>query len=333
MKKKNPTIKDIAAIANVSPSTVSRVLNYDNTLNVPNETKIRIFEAAEELDYEPQKKKKNARNRNIIGFYSTYSIEDELEDVYYLAIRVAFQKHFLTSSAELKVITTETSPDMLKSLKAVIAVGLFDKQELAWLRAIQKPLLFIDSSPCVSEFSSVVMDIEYGTKLALDYLTSIGHRKIGFIGGMDFDEVKDIRTTFFEQYTQEKDIFQPEYLKIGKYTANFGYSLFRELMTLEEKPTAIFIANDSMAVGCYKSAHELGLRIPEDISLVGFNDLSSAEFLIPSLTTVHLPIEQMVKVGMDLLKNILKKKYDVPLKIVIPPALIIRESSIDNNEN
>jgi LacI family transcriptional regulator len=97
-------------------------------------------------------------------------------------------------------------------------------------------------------------------------------------------------------------------------------------MTQKERPTAVFIANDSMAVGCYKAAHELGLRIPEDISLIGFNDLASAEFLIPALTTIHLPIDYLVEVATTLLKRSIEKPLPYPVKVVIPPQLIERES-------
>ena len=113
MKKKNPTIKDIAAIAQVSPATVSRVLNHDPQLNVTTETKIRVFEAAEELDY-LLPKKKQTKKVEVVGLYSTYSIEAELEDVYYLAMRVALEKYLTAEGYGLKAVNPDTTKEEIK---------------------------------------------------------------------------------------------------------------------------------------------------------------------------------------------------------------------------
>lgn len=326
-KKRNPTIKDIAAIADVSPATVSRVLNYDTTLNVPNETKIRIFEAAEELDYETTKTKKKKESQQTIGLFCSYSAEEELEDVYYLAIRVALEKHLLLDGKKIQRVTKQHSKSAIAKLDGIICLGLFDLNDVAWLETLDKQVVFIDSSPAPEQFMSVVIDFKLGTEKALTYLLSLDHTKIGFIGGEDENFEMDERQVVYERFLEKRQLLNDQWVLVGKYTPADGYRLFKELMSQENTPTAIFIANDSMAVGCYKAAHELGIKIPEDISLIGFNDLSSSEFLVPALTTIRLQIDFMVQVTIELLNRMLVKGYDYPIKHTIPPQLITREST------
>lgn len=326
-KKRNPTIKDIAAIAEVSPATVSRVLNYDTTLNVPNETKIRIFEAAEELDYETPKTKKKKQNQQTIGLFCSYSAEEELEDVYYLAIRVALEKHLLLDGKKIQRITKQHPKSILNSLDGIVCLGLFDSDDVAWLASLAKQVIFIDSSPAPEQFMSVVIDFKMGTEKALNYLLSLNHTKIGFIGGEDENFAVDERQVVYEAFLQKRQLLNEDWTLVGNYTPADGYRLFKGLMEQSLRPTAIFIANDSMAVGCYKAAHEMGIRIPADVSLIGFNDLSSSEFLVPALTTIRLQIDFMVQITIELLNRMLVKPYEYPIKHTIPPQLIVREST------
>lgn len=326
MKKKNPTIKDIAAIAQVSPATVSRVLNHDPQLNVTTETKIRVFEAAEELDY-LLPKKKQTKKVEVVGLYSTYSSEAELEDVYYLAMRVALEKHLTAEGYGLKGISPNATKEEIKELKALFCIGLMEPQLLDWLETIKQPVIFLDSSPRPDRYSAVVMDIALGTKLAIQHLLTLGHQKIGFVGGIDNDEITDERLETFTHVLKKQGLYQEAFVGIGQYTPQEGYRLFKEMMAQKDRPSAVFIGNDSMAVGCYKAAHELELTIPDEVSVISFNDLAFSEFLIPSLTTIHLPIDMLVKIAIHVLNETLKKNLELPIKITLPPQLVVRQST------
>ena len=326
MKKKNPTIKDIAAMAQVSPATVSRVLNHDPQLNVTTETKIRVFEAAEELDY-LLPKKKQTQKVEVVGLYSTYSSEAELEDVYYLAMRVALEKQLTAEGYVLKAISPNATKEEIKELKALFCIGLMAAQALNWLETIKQPVIFLDSSPCPNRYSAVVMDIALGTKLAIEHLFTLGHQKIGFIGGIDNDEITDERLATFTQILKKQGLYKEAFIGIGQYTPQEGYRLFKEMMRQADRPSAVFIGNDSMAVGCYKAAHELQLSIPDEVSVISFNDLAFSEFLIPSLTTIHLPIDSLVKMAIRILSETLKKNLELPIKITLPPQLVVRQST------
>ncbi len=324
--KKNPTIKDIAAIAEVSPATVSRVLNYDTTLNVSNDTKKRIFEAAEELDYELPSAKKRKTKQRTIGFFSTYSAEEELEDVYYLVMRVATEKLAMLHDFKIEPIDKNSKKERLNQIEGILCVGIFSEEDIEWFQSLNKPIVFLDSASESDSFSSVLIDTSAGTKIALGHLIQNGHRDIAFIGGIDVPGKKDARQIVFEDELKKMNALNLNWIKLAGYTPNDGYQLFKELMLEESRPTAVFIANDSMAVGCYKAAHEMGLAIPQDVSLIGFNDLASAEFLIPALTTVKLQIDYLVEIGLEILTRTIQKPLPFPIKVIIPPKLVERES-------
>lgn len=326
------TIKDIAKLANVSITTVSRVLNYDETLNVSPETRRRVFESAEDLSYvvAPKKKKKSKWR---VGIYDSFSMEEELVDTYYLSIRVALEKKLMEKRIEFYRIEEEGNGDIPKNLDGILALGTFKKKDIDKIRDIGKPCIFIDSNPDPQYFDSVIIDFNSATRKALDYLIELGHEFIGFIGGVETDmygnRFKDLRQDVFEKYLKEKNIFNEELVKIGGYNPKDGYTNLKEMLASDVKPTAVFVANDTIAVGCYKAASELGIKIPEELSIVGFNDVATAKYMMPPLTTVKLYTEVMGETAVDLLIDRLTNKREVSKKIVIDTKLMIRESSAE----
>jgi LacI family transcriptional regulator len=324
------TIKDIANLANVSITTVSRVLNYDETLNVSPETRKRVFEAAEELAYVVTPKKKQ-KSKWKIGLYDSFSLEEELVDTYYLSIRVALEKKLKSKSIDFFRIDKEGNEENLKKIDGILCLGTFKSKDIEKIRGFNKPCVFVDSNPDDYYFDSVVIDFNSATRNALDYLTELGHENIGFIGGVETDmygnRFKDLRQDVFENYLKGKNIFKEELVKIGGYDPKDGYTNLREMLGSEPKPTAVFVANDTIAVGCYKAAYELGVKIPDELSIVGFNDVATAQYMVPPLTTVKLYTEIMGETAVDLLVERLASKREVSKKITINTKLIVRESA------
>ncbi|MEH7013718.1 LacI family DNA-binding transcriptional regulator [Neobacillus niacini] len=324
------TIKDIANLANVSITTVSRVLNYDETLNVSPETRKRVFEAAEELAYVVAPKKKQ-KSKWKIGLYDSFSLEEELVDTYYLSIRVALEKKLKSKSIDFFRIDKEGNEENLKKIDGILCLGTFKKKDIEKIKSFNKPCVFVDSNPDEYYYDSVVIDFNSATRNALNYLTDLGHENIGFIGGVETDmygnRFKDLRQDVFESYLIEKNIFKEELVKIGGYDPKDGHMHLREMLTSEPKPTAVFVANDTIAVGCYKAAYELGVKIPDDLSIVGFNDVATAQYMVPPLTTVKLYTEIMGETAVDLLIERLSSKREVSKKITINTKLIVRESA------
>ncbi|MBT2656114.1 LacI family DNA-binding transcriptional regulator [Bacillus sp. ISL-18] len=325
------TIKDIADLAQVSMATVSRVLNYDETLNVAPETRKRIFEAAEELNYVVTPKKKKPKKKELIGLYYSYSLEEELIDTYYLSIRVALEKKLERLGMELYNISKDDTKKTISKIDGIICLGTFKKEEIELIKSFEKLAVFVDANPDENYFDSVVIDFNSATKNALDYLMDLGHQNIGFIGGVETDmygnRFKDLRQDVFESYLKKKGILKEEFVKIGGYNPKDGYLILKEMLSRDTKPTAVFVANDSIAIGCYKAAYELGVKIPDDLSIVGFNDVSSAQYMVPPLTTVKLYTEIMGETAVDLLLERIATKREICKKVTIHTKLIIRGSA------
>lgn len=323
------TIKEIAELAGVSAATVSRVLNFDDTLNVQDETKKRVFEAAERLEYQVRSKKKGKKKLKI-GLISSYSLEEELEDTFYLSVRIAIERKIEEEGFKKFLVNIGDSVDSVSPLDGLICLGTFSESMVNKIKAFNKPAVFVDAIGDLDVFDSVVTDLKYSVKKVLNYFLQEGHQRIAFIGGRDVDsdgkEVEDLRIPIFRSYMEGKGLLNEDYIKIGGYTPKFGYRLGKELLSMEIRPTAIFTANDSLAVGCYKAIEEAGLRIPEDISVIGFNDISIAKYLIPPLTTVHIYMDFMGAQAVNTLAERIYTNREISMHISIPTKLMIRES-------
>lgn len=323
------TIKDIAEKAGVSIATVSRVLNYDESLNVQDETRKRIFEVAEQLDYQVKDKKKR-RKKLKIGVIYSYSLEEELEDTYYLSVRVAIEKKLSEEGFKTFRIDSNLRKEDAASLDGLICLGTFSQSKMDQIGSFLRPAIFVDAVPDTDRFDSIVHDIERSVRKVMNYLMSQGHQKIAFIGGYETDsdgsEVVDNRTYAYQRMMKQEGLFQESYVKIGGYTPKYGYQMMKDLLELSDRPTAVFVANDSLAIGCYKAVNERGLSIPEDISIVGYNDIPAAKYLVPPLTTVHLHMEFMGEQAVNLLTDRILTSREICTQTLIPVSLVIRES-------
>lgn len=330
------TIKDIAERAGVSIATVSRVLNYDQSMSVGDETKKRIFEIAEELNYKTIKERVNKQKSQLMkfGLVHWYSEQQEIADPYYMAIRLGVEQQCFHQNIELVKLFKQGDSyqsDRLDGLDGIIAVGKFSETDITVFNNACKNVVFVDSSPDVHKFDSVVIDFQTSMIEVLDYLTSLGHKQIGYIGGVESVEegkvIKDIRELTFYEYLQSKGIYHSEFIFTGKFTTEDGYRLMKQSISNGNKPSAYFIASDSMAIGALRALHESGISVPNDISIVGFNDIATSKFLQPSLTTVKVYTEFMGETAVDLLVERIETNRKISKKIVLPAKLLPRESS------
>lgn len=323
------TIKDIADKAKVSPATVSRVLNHDDSLNVKETTRKRIFEIAEELEYSRKITKKVTKKLKIGTFYS-YSPEEELEDPYYLCIRLAIEKKIKQVGHKKCVLSLSTSQDTISSLDGVICTGTFTKKMLSTIESWNKPTVFIDTYSGTPQSDTITVDYKGAVQNILDEFIKNGHSKIGFIGGAPENPAEsneeDSRYIEFCDYLKRKGLYNESYIKICPYKAKSGRLLFKELYDENNLPTAIFASNDSVATGIYRAAYELGLDIPNDISVIGFNDIPGAKYMIPPLTTVRVYMEFMGEHAVEVLEHKIKDGRTIGVKVLVPTKLYVRDS-------
>ena len=224
------TIKDIAEKAGVSAATVSRVLNYDETLSVLDETRCRIFETAASLEYERNNKTRK-KNKLKIGLLSSYSHEEELADPFYLAVRVAAEKRMEDEGFVRIAVSIASLDGFVPSMHGLICLGTFSRSIVEKIAALRKPVVFVDCNPDENRFDSVVIGMEKAVIGVLDYLRENGHSKIAFVGGggteLDYEgnEVPDIRSEVYINYMKKYNIWRQEYLCKGDYSPKCGYTL------------------------------------------------------------------------------------------------------------
>ncbi|KON83608.1 LacI family transcriptional regulator [Rossellomorea marisflavi] len=330
------TLKDIAKKAGVSLATVSRVLNYDETLSVADETKKRVFQIAQDMNYKTLRNRKDPqqmKERMLFGLVYWYSEQQEMADPYYMAIRSGVERECQERNIDLiKLFKSgdDLDPSRLEGLDGIIAVGKYSQEEIDLFEGAARHLVLVDYSPS-DDYDCVVVDFRKAMNEVLDYLSSLGHEDIGYIGGQEFvtkdQPIRDERECSFYQYQALRGMYHPEFTWTkGNFTSEDGYRLMKEALQGERLPTAFFIASDSMAIGAIRALHEAGYQVPEQVSIVGFNDIATSKFLQPSLTTVKVYTEFMGESAVELLLDQIQSKRELAKKVVVPNHLVKRES-------
>lgn len=332
------TIKDIANKAGVSLATVSRVLNYDKTLSISDEKKKVILEIAEDFDYEtPRNRKKRlekeSQDRLKIGIVYFTSLHDEVEDPYYLSIRFGIEKRCESEGVDVvKAYKGEGgfNLDSFTGLDGLICVGRFAEQEVSMLSKLCKTVTFVDCSPEDDKYDAVVIDFEKAVKNALSHVLKKGYKSIGFIGGLEYYADHDTslvepREQTFIDYLSKENLYNEAYHYIGRFNPRSGYQLMKQALEADERPEVFFIASDSMAIGALRAVHETDLRIPEDVAIVSFNDIPTAKYTFPPLTTVKVYTEYMGELAVDLLLERINGRK-ISKKIIVQTEIILRKT-------
>lgn len=326
------TIKDIAKKAGVSIATVSRVLNYDATLSVSDETKKRIFEVAEELDYKKKTSRKQASGKMALVHW--YSEKEELADLYYMSIRLGVENRCQEHGIQVIRCFQDHYEDLKQEeLQGLIAIGKFSSKQVKELQSVCNNIVFVDSSPDEDRFDSVVIDFEKATEKVLTHLLEKGHQQIGYIGGREIFKdqtsiIEDPRERAFTHYLTEKGLFEESFLYTGSFSVDDGYSLMKKAIRecKENLPTAFFAGSDSLAIGALKALLEEGISVPERVNLIGVNDISVSKYIFPALSTVKVHTELMGETAVDTLLERIGGRTTAKT-IFIATELVIRDSS------
>lgn len=321
------TLKDIAVEAGVSLATVSRVLNDDPTLSVKEETKHRILEIAEKLEYRTSSAKRNTANalssHHFLALYN-YPQEAEINDPYYLSIR-----HGIETQCEKLGITlingydSKIDPD-LKGITGILLVGKTTPATLKKASKLTDNLCYLDFSDDQGQYDCVDIDLVKISKQVTDFFIDKGFARIGFIGGEDKPGQPDIREMAFAEYGQLKGVVSERDIYRGKFSSSSGYKLAKQMLASGDYPRALFVASDSIAIGVLRAILEHGLTIPRDISLISVNDIPTARFTFPPLSTVRIHSEMMGIQGVNLLVEKLRDGRALPLKVYVPSILKLR---------
>lgn len=323
------TLKDIANEANVSTATVSRILNDDPSLNVPQETRQIVLEAAQKLNY-VKKKKATTHSHFTMGIVHWYSVQQEIDDPYYLSIRQGVEDFCRKNSIHLIRAFKDDIHyiEPLKGVNGLVCIGKFSQDEMIEFEKITRNIIFLDMSTPQIVNHTITLDFETAIYDALNYLTLLGHQKIGYLGGKEYlndgQLYTDTRLSSFIQYCEDHQIDYKSYIMEGDYSSESGYVMMCDMINNNDLPDAIFAASDPIAMGAIRALQEHHIRVPEDISIIGFDDIHAASFMNPPLTTIFAPAFEMGQYGANIIYHMQNMK--TPLKMILPCTLIERES-------
>ncbi|KRL84265.1 LacI family DNA-binding transcriptional regulator [Ligilactobacillus apodemi] len=333
------TIKDIANKAQVSAATVSRVLNYDETMSVSAETRSRIFKIAEELNYvkHTKNKKQNPTQplEKRLAIIQWYTEQEEVNDLYYYAIRLGIEKQAHQLGYEITRIFHNDSLQKAKQADGVIAIGKYSANEIKNIATLNANLVFVDDKTLEQGYNCVVSDFDGAVKTALDHFLQHEQTKIGLLAGEEktadqSNSLIDPRFSIFKKYLSTLKLYNSRYVYVGKFSPESGYQMMKQALQElgDELPQAFFIANDAIAVGALRALQESQIAVPERVSLISFNDTSLAKYSFPALSSIKVFTEQMGRSAVMLLDSISKYEKETPEMITLGTKLILRDSCL-----
>ncbi|BCJ96086.1 LacI family transcriptional regulator [Anaerocolumna cellulosilytica] len=325
------TIKDVARESGVAISTVSNVLNHVDV--VSEETKRKVLEAAHKLNYVPNMNAKflKTNKKNTVGLFLP-SIQGDFYKMLMQAVhlRCKLQGYLLN----IYVSNENTSEEIYSMIISsgvegaiVLNEGLSD-QFIERIRLTGLPVVFIDREIEGKGISSVIIDNTVGAALAMEYLIKQGHRRIGYIHGIhNYDDEARFGTyvNVLNKYSLPVD---EAIILRGYFEEAVAYSEMRVLLLKKiPLPDAVFCANDEMAWGCIRALTEAGIRVPEAVSVMGFDDNTLAAYYKPALTTVHSPVTELGNISAEEIIRLMKGHEGIKGTIHrLNPELILRES-------
>lgn len=329
------TIKDVAKRAGVAISTVSRVLNDQD--RVSQETRDKVKKAADELGYVKNSiaaSMKTGSTKLIV-----VAVPDLINEYYTDVIR-GVEQTAVKHGYYTIVFTTQESPEKEKELFE----GKFGKiidgavivpahPDVDFLRKINKPVVVVDRYVPGCHLDAVMINNYKGARMLMQNLLDHGHRRIAIVNGPENFNVGKERGEAYRDALSENGIeISEEYIKSTTWYSEAGYEAMQELMDLEQPPTAVFAANNLLCIGCAEAAFNRGMKLGQDISLVGFDDSAFAEYIQPGITVVRRATSRMGVIGaeklLDKLQNSRSPKYK-ERKVLLDVELIERGSVAD----
>jgi LacI family transcriptional regulator len=325
-------LRTLGEYLNLSPATISLVLNNaPGVRSIPQETRDRVTEAAAKFDYRPSFYARSLRKRQT---FSVGVLVPDLNDHYATQIMAGAEEFlieegyfYLTASHRRKPDLIEEYPRLLmdRSVEGFILIDTFLEKSLP------VPVVAVAGHRKIEGVTNVVLDQRRAAELALRHLYQLGHRKIAFMRGDSHSSDADERWECLMKVARELKLEVPPELtvqvQVQVSTPEMGFGPVNELFSRDTEFTALVCYNDMAAIGAIRALMNHGLRVPEDISVVGFDDIQSAAFHNPSLTTIRQPLQQMGAVAARILLQRIRGQATFPDSVPILPELVIRESS------
>ncbi len=326
------TIKDVAALAGISYTTVSHVLN--KTRPVSEEVRLKVEAAIAALDYVPSAVARSlkAKTTATIGLLVPNSLNP-----YFAELARGIEDYCERNNYCVILCNSDDNPDKQRSYLRVLLEkrvdGLIvastggDESFAAGLSAVRTPMVIVDRGVVGLETDMVRIDHEEGAYLATRHLLGLGHRAIAFIGGPDNTSVAQLRLAGHLRALRQAKIKVPaKWLLSSDFTSTGGYQAAARLLD-SERPSAIFAGNDLLGIGVLRAAAERNIRVPDELSVIGFDDIQMSRYVYPALTTVGQSILHLGETAAELLlRRIATPHVPIDQRIVVP-SIVLREST------
>lgn len=326
-------MRDIAKIAGVSSATVSRVINGLNSVRPA--TAERVRRVIEEHRFIPN----GSATTLKYGRSSTYGlIIPDITNPFFPEFIHAFEGLLADTDRNMLMATTASHPPRVQKtihrmlVSQVDGIALLASEiETEPIEAMMKnrvPLVTMDRRVVGKGLSDVSVDNDRGMREAISHLVRLRHRKIGYIGGIAGPTISDHRLNSFIDAMQSHGLqVETQFLRIGNFRISGGETAMTELLELNKRPTAVVTANDLTAIGALRVIHRNGLTVPDDFSVVGFDDIELSDIVYPPLTTIHLPRHEMAKKFVSALAAFAQDPRGPGHQYKIETSLVVRSST------
>jgi DNA-binding LacI/PurR family transcriptional regulator len=329
------SIRDVARRAGVSIATVSRTVNHISTVN--EELARKVWKAIDEVGYLP-----NTQARALVSGRSKLLglIVSEITNPFFPELIQEFENLAVEQGYEVLIGSTNYDPARTESLMRRllqrnvdgVAVMTFGVEEELVQRLVERefPLVFVDAGPELPNIRLVQPDYAEGIRQAVQHLAALGHRQIAFISGpLEQRSPKARREAFLKSMAEVGLTAPPEHLVEGTHTMEGGIVAMEKLLTVKELPTAVMCSNDMTAIGALHALYRTTHRVPDDISVVGFDDIHLAQFVLPPLTTVQMACRDLAVAAVEALRAGIEPEHPKQgrREWKIPTRLVVRQST------
>ena len=328
------SLKELAAHLGLSSATVSLVINRSPAAkSIPHATQERVRQAARELNYRPNLMARSLRQKRS---FTIGVIVPEVSEGYAALVLSGIEDYLLQEGYFYFVVSHRHRSDLIaeyppllqqRAVEGIIAVDTILTEPSAM------PVVSISGHRSLPGVTNIVLDHLLAAQLALQHLQKLGHTRIAMIKGQDFSSDTEIRWNALHAVAKQLGVVIHDRLTVqlesDSPSPEVGYAVTRKILERGELFTALFAFNDISAIGAIRALREAGKRVPEDVSVVGFDDIQSAAYQNPALTTVRQPLRQMGAIAAETLLSRVNspRSVDYPAEIVVKPELIVRSTT------
>ncbi|HKV25269.1 MAG TPA: LacI family DNA-binding transcriptional regulator [Candidatus Acidoferrum sp.] len=331
-ENKKVTLKTVAKHLGLAAGTVSAALNDSPAArSIPEHTKKRILAAAEELNYRPDF---FARTLRMKRTFTVGVIAEEIGDAYGSQVISGIEKYLSAQNYFfLTVVHRHDHKQLQKYSKMLVERGVegLITVDTSLLEEAPLPTVAVAGHRAVAGVTNIILDHKRAARLALEHLKSLGHEEIAFLQGQVFSSDSEDRWKAITEVAAELNIrIRPELvvrIESAASTPEVGFPVTQELLSRKLPFTALFAYNDNSAIGGIWALRAAGFRVPEDVSVVGFDDIPVAQFANPALTTVRQPLVRMGEIAAKTLVNLLEEREAYVPEIAIEPEFVVRDST------